>query len=297
MGKPVSMTGFGRGPASGKESSWTVELRSVNHRYLDISSKLPRRFIGWDDKIKKEIASIHNRGRVDIFITFNDEGLEYTKLRADIGLAKEYLRCLKEVARELSITGEPDLNMVASFRDIVSPLEEESGAEILDEFWPDLKAAIADALQECLKMRRKEGEILQNDLLERLAVFQQKIDEIEHSLPVIIEKRGKALQERLDNLLSGVDIDPVRLAQEVAILVDKSDVTEEIVRLRSHMDQFNGFLNLDEPVGRRLDFLVQEFLREVNTISSKINHAETAHLIVGMKNDLEKIREQVQNLE
>ena len=114
---------------------------------------------------------------------------------------------------------------------------------------------------------------------------------------MIIEKRGKALQERLDNLLSGIDIDPVRLAQEVAILVDKSDVTEEIVRLRSHLDQFNGFLNLDEPVGRRLDFLVQEFLREVNTISSKINHAETAHLIVGMKNDLEKIREQVQNLE
>jgi len=297
MGKPVSMTGFGRGPASGKESSWTVELRSVNHRYLDISIKLPRRFIGWDDKIKKEISSIHSRGRVEIFITFNDEGVDNTKLRADIGLAKEYLRCLKEVARELSITGEPDLTMLASYRDIVAPLEEESGAEIFDEFWPDLKVAVADALQECLRMRQSEGEILQNDLLERLAFFKQKIDEIEHSLPVIIEKRGKALQERLDNLLSGIDIDPVRLAQEVAILVDKSDVTEEIVRLRSHMDQFNGFLNLDEPVGRRLDFLVQEFLREVNTISSKINHAETAHLIVGMKNDLEKIREQVQNLE
>ena len=297
MGKPVSMTGFGRGPASGKESSWTVELRSVNHRYLDISIKLPRRFIGWDDKIKKEISSIHSRGRVEIFITFNDEGVDNTKLRADIGLAKEYLRCLKEVARELSITGEPDLTMLASYRDIVAPLEEESGAEIFDEFWPDLKVAVADALQECLRMRQSEGEILQNDLLERLAFFKQKIDEIEHSLPVIIEKRGKALQERLDNLLSGIDIDPVRLAQEVAILVDKSDVTEEIVRLRSHMDQFNGFLNLDEPVGRRLDFLVQEFLREVNTISSKINHAETAHLIVGLKNDLEKIREQVQNLE
>ena len=297
MGKPVSMTGFGRGPASGKKGSWTVELRSVNHRYLDISIKLPRRFIGWDDKIKKEISSVHSRGRVDIFITFNEESLEDTKLRADIGLAKEYLRCLKEVARELSVTGEPDLTMLASYRDIITPLDEESGAEKLEEFWSGLQEAITDALQECLKMRRSEGETLQTDLLERLTVFQQKIDEIENSLPMIIEKRGKALQERLDNLLSGIDIDPVRLAQEVAILVDKSDVTEEIVRLRSHMDQFNGFLSLDEPVGRRLDFLVQEFLREVNTISSKINHAETAHLIVGMKNDLEKIREQVQNLE
>jgi uncharacterized protein (TIGR00255 family) len=297
MGKPVSMTGFGRGPASGKKGSWTVELRSVNHRYLDISIKLPRRFIGWDDKIKKEILSVHSRGRVDIFITFNEEGLEDTRLRADIGLAKEYLRCLKEIARELSVTGEPDLTMLSTYRDIITPLDEESGAEKLEEFWPGLQEAIADALQECLKMRQSEGETLQIDLLERLTVFQQKIDEIENSLPVIIEKRGKALQERLDNLLSGIDIDPVRLAQEVAILVDKSDVTEEIVRLRSHMDQFNGFLSLEEPVGRRLDFLVQEFLREVNTISSKINHAETAHLIVGMKNDLEKIREQVQNLE
>jgi uncharacterized protein (TIGR00255 family) len=201
------------------------------------------------------------------------------------------------VAGELSITGEPDLTLLASYRDIISPLEEEGGAEILEKLWPDLKAAIIDALKECQKMRQNEGGILQKDLLERLATFQQKVDEIEQSLPVIIEKRGKALQERLDNLLSGIDIDPVRLAQEVAILVDKSDVTEEIVRLRSHLEQFHGFLNLDESVGRRLDFLVQEFLREVNTIGSKINHAETAHLIVGMKNDLEKIREQVQNLE
>ena len=297
MGKPVSMTGFGRGTANGKKSSWTVELRSVNHRYLDISIKLPRRFIGWDDKIKKEISPIHSRGRVDIFITFNDEGSETTKLKADLGLAKEYLRCLREVAQELSINGEPDLTMLASYRDIVSPLDEDEGAEELEKLWPNLKEAIADALQECLRMRQNEGETLQNDLLERLSIFQKKIDAIEHSLPLIIEKRGKALQERLDNLLSGIDIDPMRLAQEVAILVDKSDVNEELVRLRSHMEQFQGFLVLDEPVGRRLDFLVQEFLREVNTISSKINHAETAHLIVGMKNDLEKIREQVQNLE
>ena len=297
MGKPVSMTGFGRGAASGKENSWTVELRSVNHRYLDVSIKLPRRFIGWEDKIKKEILSVHNRGRIDIFITFINEGLESTKLNADIGLAQEYLRCLREVARELSIEGEPDLTMLASYRDIITTPEEEGGEDKLDEFWPELKTAIDDALEECLKMRQSEGMILQKDLLERLANFQTKINKIEHSLPQIIEKRGAVLKERLDNLLSGIDIDPIRLAQEVAILVDKSDVTEEIVRLRSHLKQFSGFLNLDEPVGRRLDFLVQEFLREVNTISSKINHAETAHLIVGMKNDLEKIREQVQNLE
>ncbi len=297
MGKPVSMTGFGRGPGTGKESDWYVELRSVNHRHLDISVKSPRRFMAWDDRIRKEISAIHSRGRVDIFITFNDESIEGAKLKADLGLAKEYIRCLREVADELSVPGEPDLTMLASYRDIISPLDEDSGAEKLEEFWPDLKDAIHDALNECLNMRKNEGEVLQKDLSERISAFQNMIDKIEQSLPLIIEKREQLLKERIDNLLSGIDIDPIRLAQEIAILVDKSDVSEEIVRLRSHVEQFRGFLSLDEPVGRRLDFLVQEFLREVNTIGSKINHAETAYLIVSLKNDLEKIREQVQNLE
>lgn len=297
MTSPVSMTGFGRGAAGTDESSWTVELRSVNHRYLDISVKLPRKFLGWDERIKKEIGAVHSRGRVDIFISFNDESLESTKLKVDLGLAKEYMLCLNRVADELAIDGKPDLAMLAANRDIITPGEDEFDAESLEENWATLRKAISDSLNECLKMRQSEGETLKTDLLERMSIFQEKISGIEQSLPMIIDRKEKNLQERLDNLLNGMDIDPMRLAQEVAILVDKSDVTEELVRLRSHVEQFHGFLNINEPVGRRLDFLVQEFLREVNTIASKINHAETAHLIVGMKNDLEKIREQVQNLE
>jgi len=297
MGQAISMTGFGRGEASGKRGSWIVELRAVNHRYLDIGIKLPRRFMSWEDRIKKEISSFHIRGRVDVYVTFNDEGAETYRLKADLRLAREYWACLKDIAEDLSIPGEPDLTMLASYRDIIASPDEEAGGELLEELWPALRAAIGAALEECHQMRQSEGEALQKDLLERLYSFQQKIDEIAQSLPQIMEKRETGLQERLDNLLSGVDIDPVRIAQEVAILVDKTDVSEEIVRLRSHVEQFQGFLNLDEPVGRRLDFLVQEFLREVNTIASKISNAETAHLTVGMKNDLEKIREQVQNLE
>ena len=297
MTNPVSMTGFGRGAASINECSWTVELRSVNHRYLDISVKLPRRFLGWDERIKKEIGAIHQRGRIDLFITYTDGGLGSTRLRTDLGLAKEYLRCLNQVADEFSLSGEPDLAMLAGYREIISPVEDEADTEVLEEIWPALKNAISDSMEECHKMRQSEGETLKADLLERLAVFQAKVNTIEQSLPLIIEKKENTLKERLDNLLNGLDIDPMRLAQEVAILVDKSDVTEELVRLRSHIEQFTGFLNIAEPVGRRLDFLLQEFLREVNTIASKINHAETAHLIVGMKNDLEKIREQVQNIE
>jgi len=297
MGQAISMTGFGRGEASGKRGSWIVELRAVNHRYLDIGIKLPRRFMSWEDRIKKEISSFHIRGRVDVYVTFNDEGAETSRLKADLRLAREYWACLKDIAEDLSIPGEPDLTMLASYRDIIASPDEEAGGELLEELWPALRAAIGAALAECHQMRQSEGEALQKDLLERLYSFQQKIDEIAQSLPQIMEKRETGLQERLDNLLSGVDIDPVRIAQEIAILVDKTDVSEEIVRLRSHVEQFQGFLNLDEPVGRRLDFLVQEFLREVNTIASKISNAETAHLTVGMKNDLEKIREQVQNLE
>ena len=297
MGKPLSMTGFGRGEASGKGCSWIVELRAVNHRYLDMSIKAPRRFIGWEERIKKEISSYHTRGRVDVYVNFNDEGIETARLKTDLPLAREYLSCLKEIMAELSIPGEPDLTLLASYRDIISPLDDEAGGEMLEELWPTFREALVGALNECLKMRQSEGDSLRNDLSARLSSLQQKIDLIEQSLPQIIEMRENSLKERLDILLSGVDIDPLRLAQEVAILVDKTDVSEEIVRLRSHVEQFQGFLELDEPVGRRLDFLVQEFLREVNTIASKISNAETAHMTVGIKNDLEKIREQVQNLE
>ena len=297
MGKPVSMTGFGRGEASSKGISWIVEIRAVNHRYLDIGLKLPRRFIAWEERLKKEIANFHTRGRVDMYVTCNDESVDSARLKADLQLAKEYFSCLQEIAEDLSIPGKPDLTMLASYRDIITPLEEEVAGEFLEELWPTFRMAINAALEECKNMRRNEGEMLQKDLVERLDSFEQKIEGIEQSLPQIIEKRKTSFNERLDILLSGVDIDPIRLAQEVAILVDKSDVSEEIVRLRSHVMQFQGFLELEEPIGRRLDFLVQEFLREVNTIGSKISNAVTAHMTVDMKNDLEKIREQVQNLE
>jgi uncharacterized protein (TIGR00255 family) len=297
MDKLVSMTGFGRGEARNEKCSWIVEIRSVNHRYLDITIKLPRQFTVWEERIKKAVGAYHNRGRVDLYVTFNDEGLEKERLKTDMVLAREYMACLQELAEELAIPGEIDLSMLASYRDIITPAEEDIGSEFLEALWPFCLEALQGGLEECRNMRRNEGRSLQQDLQERLSGFQQKIDTIEESLPQIMEKRVTALKERLDILLSGVDIDPMRLAQEVAVLVDKSDVSEEIVRLRSHIEQFRGFLALAEPVGRRLDFLVQEFLREVNTIASKISNAETAHMTVGMKNDLEKIREQVQNLE
>ena len=297
MGKILSMTGFGRGEASGNGRSWTVELRAVNHRYSDIIIKMPRQYSVLEDKIKKEAIKYHTRGRVDIYISVTDQQTDANRLKADIGLARQYYNCLKEIGQELSVAGEPDLSILATFRDIVVPVEDEAGAEIVEKLWLDVRGAVIAALDDCLGMRQNEGEVLLKDLQSRMEVFEQTVNDIENSIPEILEKRQQALKERLDNLLSGVDIDPIRLAQEIAIMADKSDVSEEIVRLRSHISQFHGFLELDEPVGRRLDFLIQEFLREVNTIASKINNADTAHLIVGLKNELEKIREQIQNIE
>lgn len=297
MGKLLSMTGFGRGEASGDSRSWIVELRSVNHRYSDIIIKMSRQYTVLEDRIRKEVAKIHTRGRMDLYISVIDQQIDANRLKADVGLAREYYNCLQEIGRQLSVVGEPDLAMLATFRDIIIPVDDESGSEIVEQIWPDVKRAVTQALDNCLAMRQSEGEALEKDLKLRMAVFEKTVGDIENSIPDILEKRQQALKERLDNLLSGVDIDPMRLAQEVAVMADKSDVTEEIVRLHSHISQFYNFLKLEEPVGRRLDFLIQEFLREVNTIASKINNADTAHLIVGLKNELEKIREQVQNIE
>ena len=224
MGKILSMTGFGRGEASGNGRSWTVELRAVNHRYSDIIIKMPRQYSVLEDKIKKEVIKYHTRGRLDIYISVTDQQSDANRLKADIGLARQYYNCLKEIGQELSVAGEPDLSLLATFRDIVVPVEDEGGTEIVEQLWIDVKGAVVAALDDCLAMRQNEGEVLLKDLQLRMKVFEQTVNDIENAIPEILEKRQEALKERLDNLLSGVDIDPIRLAQEIAVMADKSDV-------------------------------------------------------------------------
>lgn len=296
MKRPLSMTGFGRGEYEGGGKVWTVECRSVNHRFLDVKIKAPWKYAALEERIKSEIATYHARGHIDLFVSVNGGQSDEVRLAANLPLAREYFNCLQAVRRELDIAGEPDLTMLAAFRDIVGPVEDAAAVD-LDEIWAYIREALQAALAESLGMRENEGQTLRDDLLGRLDLFKQAAGQVEAALPGLIRKREETLKERLDKLLQGVDIDPVRLAQEAAVIVDKSDVTEELVRLRSHIIQFADFLDLDEPVGRRLDFLLQEFLREVNTMAAKISNAETAHLIVNLKNELEKMREQVQNLE
>ncbi len=297
MKRPLSMTGFGRGEKTGSGRSWVVEIRSVNHRYLDIKSKIPWKYAQLEEKIKTEIGAYHGRGHIDLVLGVSGAGADGVRLQANIPLAGEYYRCLQQLRDELGVAGDADLAMVASFRDVIVPATDDVIQEDLEELWPDIREALVAALENGLAMRENEGQSLKRDLVERLAGFTTIIAEVESAVPDVNRKRQESLLARLDTILSNAGIDPVRLAQEAAILVDKSDITEELVRIRSHISQFESILDSGEPVGRRLDFLVQEFLREINTMASKISDAAVAHRIVDLKNELEKMREQIQNLE
>lgn len=289
-----SMTGYGRAEVEHQGRVWSVEVRSVNNRFLDAKIKLPRNYGALEDAIRKKITVCHQRGRVDLSLSVSGDFSDLVRIRVDIQLARSYRKSLVDLARNLGIHDQPDLAMLVNLPDVMI---REQQVEDLDQVWLRLEPVIDDALEQCNAMRATEAAALTQDLIERLALFSQVLDEIEQNIPMLLQQRQEAMQERLEKLLAVIDLDPARLAQEVAVLADKSDVTEELVRLRSHIAQFDGLLASPEPVGRKLDFLIQEFLREVNTIASKINDAQTAHKTVTLKSELEKMREQVQNIE
>ena len=292
--RPRSMTGFGRGEASEADQTWTVEIRTVNHRFLDQRVVLPRAYGALEERVKKTVATGQDRGRVEVSLLLAGSGSAVPRLTVDMDLARQYHDCLQQLGEEFGLGGRIQLADMIDQRDIIS-LQEQSPD--LDQEWPLVERAVLAALAECRNMREQEGQMLKKDLLDRLDHFAAIVKDIETGIPQVLQQRQEELNNRVMKMLDGMDIDPVRLAQETAIMADKADVTEEVVRLASHISQFRSFLDSDEPVGRRLDFLLQEFLREVNTLSSKISNAAIAHLGVEMKNEIEKLREQVQNIE
>ncbi|MDH4321210.1 MAG: YicC family protein [Desulfobulbaceae bacterium] len=294
MNRPLSMTCFGRGECVAEATAWTVEIRSVNHRYCDISFKLPRKYAVLEERMKKEIMTFFSRGHIDVSLSYVSSGTGSANLQVNMDLARAYHQSLCALSEALALPTPTDVALVAGFRDVVVAAEAE---EDIEAIWPAVRTALLQALEGGQAMREREGATLKADLLARLQALEETANVVAGQAPELVRKKEMALKERLDNLLKGVDIDPARLAQEVAVMADKADVTEELVRLRSHCGQFSHFLALDEPVGRRLDFLMQEFLREINTMASKINDAGVAHLAVELKNEVEKMREQVQNLE
>ena len=292
--RPRSMTGFGRGEASADGRTWVAEVRTVNHRFLDQRVVLPRLFGALEEPVKKLVAASLDRGRVDCTFSLQGMTTSQPQLVVNDSVARQYHRCLRQLIGDYGLRPEIGLADMLTLRDVIT-LEEPRPD--MEAEWGLIRTALTAALRECDRMREEEGRAMQVDLLDRLGKFEAIVARITDRLPELLALRQAELRQRVGRLLDGVDLDPVRLAQETAILADKSDVTEEVIRLGSHIAQFRAFLASDEPVGRRLDFLLQEFLREVNTLSSKIANADIAHLGVEMKNEIEKLREQVQNIE
>jgi uncharacterized protein (TIGR00255 family) len=289
-----SMTGFGRGELEKAGRIWVAEVRCVNNRYLDLKMKLPRGYALLEEKIRKKVAETYLRGRVDLFLSVSGDFSDLQEVKVNLALAGSYRNALQTLSEEFELDNEITPQILATYPDV---LMREQKDEDLIVVWEIVEKVIDAALEGCDTMRAQEGEVLAADLLGRLNFFEKTIAGIEKSIPELQEQRLKNLQERLEKLLVNVQLDPARLAQEVAVMADKTDVTEEIVRLRCHIGQFTMFLSEESGIGRKLDFLIQEFLREVNTLASKINDAKVAHLTVDLKSELEKMREQVQNIE
>jgi uncharacterized protein (TIGR00255 family) len=289
-----SMTGYGRKEVTGAVHG-SIEVRSVNNRYLDIQVKTPRSLAALEPRVKKTIQGRFSRGRFDVFITRNGEQERIGKLTHDEALAAQYIGILRDLKARFNLSGEVDLSLVAGFHDIITVTEDN---EDIEAVWQLFAEGLGQALDELDGMRAEEGRALVRDMLRRLDIISSFMKEIDILSPLSVESARKRMDETLTRLLNERP-DPVRLAQEVAILAERTDVTEELTRLSSHIAQFRSMLAgaTREPVGRRLDFLLQEMGREANTISSKAQEAQISYHVVNIKAELEKIREQTQNIE
>ena len=290
-----SMTGFGRGEASGHGYQFTVELKSVNHRFFEASIRLPRNMLSFEERIRKLLQEKIQRGRLDVFINVKETEEKKRLVKVDKDLALSYDKTLKELALALEAPYETDIYRLSALPEVLAIEDELMDFELL---WAVLKIAVNAALNGFMEMRQLEGEKLVGDLLNRLHSILNEKDQIASFSETMVTDYQGRLRERIQLLLSeNAVLDETRLANEVAFFADRISITEELVRLQSHLDQCRRTLQGTEPVGRKLDFLVQEMNREINTIGSKANNLNIAQRVVELKSELEKIREQIQNLE
>jgi uncharacterized protein (TIGR00255 family) len=288
------MTAFGRGEAMADGYRFTVELRTVNHRFCDIRVKLPKKYGDFEDEIRRRLSSEFSRGRIEVSV-FHDEVLDKVQhLTLDSELAKTYKRLLHGLQEALGLEDDLRLEALLNFRDIFVFQEDEEDRK---QAWRALGMALDQAVKDCLKMRQEEGAAIESDLRDRLRLLEALTDEVEVRAPLVVQEAHGRLQERIQDLLGEVELDETRLAQEAAYFAEKSDITEELVRLQSHLQQFQTLLGARGPRGRQLEFLLQEMHREINTIGSKANDLEIAQNVIQVKTELERFREQIQNVE
>jgi len=289
-----SMTGYGRGETSGEGRKWIVELKSVNHRFLDIAIKMPRNIALLEERIRGEIKKKISRGRIDVYVRIQDEGEQKRQVRLDKALSKAYYSALEEISDMLPVAKKIRAIDVANMPEVLGIEEPE---EDLDLYWSLLQNSLTHALEQMVKMREKEGFELYKDLIEKLGFINNSCQQLKEKGPRVIEDYQEKLSKKLKDVLAGWEVDDNRLLTEVVIMIDKMSIDEEIVRLESHLKQLDKELLSYEAVGRKLDFLIQELNREVNTIGSKSNNYDISNLVIELKTNIEKMREQVQNIE
>ncbi len=289
-----SMTGYGRGEVSSEKYRITVEMKSVNHRFLEVSTRLPRQLNSLDDQVKRFIQQRISRGKIDVYISMEQISTIGNVVNIDRELALLYCDGLREVAKLCSIDQNIDLGTLVALPGIVTLTKADDDLEELSVL---VTEAVEQALLAFIAMRQREGEGLATDLTKRISVLKLMFEKVETEAPNLVDEYRAALQTRITEMLGAIDIDPTRLATEVAFYADKSDITEELIRLQSHFEQFGNILDAVDAVGRKLEFLVQEINREVNTIGSKSNSILISRIVIDAKSELEKIREQIQNIE
>ena len=289
-----SMTGYGRGAASDQGRSLVLELKSVNHRFLDLNFRLPRSFAALEDVLRTSIGDRVHRGHIDVFATYRNERQDRCTVVPDAGLARGYLDALSALSKETGAPGEVRLLDLARFPDVlrVEEAEEDGGA---------LRALTLQCLDQALSslvaMREAEGARMQADIEARLQNVSDLVDRVALRAPKVAQDYRERLQKSMEEMLAGTEIDLARLTQEVALYSDRVNIDEEIARMRSHVGAMREALQETESVGRRLDFIVQEMNREANTMGSKASDIELTSCVVSLKSEIEKIREQVQNIE
>ena len=290
-----SMTGYGKQNLSVEGREYQIEIKSVNHRYLDINVKIPKSISYLEETIKKEISNKIKRGKIDVFVSFENNSEEGRKIEINKQLAKLYIEQLKELAQEEKIDSNIEVMDIAKIPDVLTIKVDEENSKIKDE----IKQVTQGAVTRIFEMKNIEGEKISQDLLQMIRNIQSKIVEISAKSTGLIEEYVVKLEKRVKELLKNYEVDKSRLAQEVVIYADKCSIEEEITRLKSHIFQFENLIsnNQDGAIGKKLDFIIQEMNRETNTIGSKANNLEITNGVIDIKTEIEDIREQVQNIE
>ena len=288
-----SMTGFGRANYENESRTYNIEIKSVNHRYCDISIKMPRSISYLEEKVKKQISANISRGKIDVYITFENNSAKGKDIKINKELAKIYINELKELAEENEINADIPVTEISKFPDVLSI----QNVEDEETIWNELSVCLNQAISNFISMRESEGNKIKEDLEQRIEEFAKKVSQISTYSTGLVDEYVVKLEARIKEILKTDVVDHDRLNQEIVIYADKCSVEEELTRLNSHIVQYKNIIKEETPIGKKLDFLIQEMNRETNTIGSKSGSVEITNLVIEMKTKLEDIREQIQNIE